>query len=176
MRHLPRCSGKRMSSIRPTPPRERGRQADGRIHGKVAELLNARSIAINVGRNQGVEEGMRFQVLSRAGGDILDPDTREKLGTLLLPKVRVEVRHVFDEFAIAQTVGTRYRSPGLAAFPTWLFAQGGETPITLRRSDNPDVEEIDASDSIVQIGDQVVEVPGGAPASQESGAGPGAAP
>lgn len=132
----------------------RGVGADGLIHGKVAQLLNVRQLALNVGYKHGVAQGMHFAVLNRNAGDIRDPDTHEILGSAVLPKLHVTVTTVQAEFCIANVVGARY--VGGLGMPS-IFFEGREVPLTLRRADHPGVEEIDAKDSIVQIGDPVVQ-------------------
>ncbi len=127
---------------------------DGLIHGKVAQLLNVRQLAINVGFKHGVIRGMRFAVLNRNAGEIRDPDTHEILGSALLPKLHVKVSAVQEEFSIADVEGARYIA-GLG-LPS-IFFEGREVPLTLKRSDHADVEEIDQKDSIVKIGDPIVQ-------------------
>ena len=47
-------------------------------------------MVINVGSNNGVVVGMRFDVMDTKGQDVQDPDTGELLGSIERPKVRVE--------------------------------------------------------------------------------------
>src|SRR5438034_4073982 len=49
------------------------------IRGKVARILNARELVINVGLAEGVAIGMYFDVLDPKGEDIKDPDSGEVL-------------------------------------------------------------------------------------------------
>src|SRR2546427_8644954 len=88
---------------------QRGIGIDGLLHGKVAQLLNVRQLAINVGFRHGVVPGMHFAVLNPKAGDIRDPDTHEVLGSAALPKLRVKVTTVQEEFCIADVEGARYR-------------------------------------------------------------------
>jgi len=133
---------------------KRGVGNDGLIHGKVAQLLNVRQLAINVGYKHGVAQGMHFAVLNRNAGEIRDPDTHEILGSAILPKLHVKVTTVQQEFSIANVEGARY--VGGLGLPS-IFFEGRQVPLTLKRSDHADVEEIDAKDSIVQIGDPVIQ-------------------
>jgi hypothetical protein len=118
----------------------------------VAKLLNIRLLVINIGSNQGVTEGMEFDVLNRNAGEVVDPDTNQVLGVVVLRKLQVSITAVFDEFAVAEVKGGR----GGGLFAPWLLGTEGAS---LKRSSNPEVEEIDEKDSIVKLGDEVVEVP-----------------
>ena len=116
----------------PTELVNRGYGADMRLHGKVAKLLNARQVAINIGKNQGVLEGTSFAVLNRNAGRIEDPDTGEVLGSMSLPKITVTVTHIYENFSVAEVLRTGFSSK----IPSFFY-----TETTLKRSDNPDVEE-----------------------------------
>jgi hypothetical protein len=132
-------------------PAFRGRGEDDLLHGKVAKLLNVQLLVLNIGSKQGVTEGMEFAVLNRNAGDILDPDTQEVLGSISLRKVRVTVETVFDQLSVAEVAGGGRGGP---IFPSWLLSQEGAS---LKRSAHPEIEEIDEKDSIVKVGDEVVE-------------------
>jgi len=134
---------------------KKGLGTDGLLHGKVAQLLNVRQLAINLGYKHGVAQGMHFAVLNRNAGAIHDPDTHEILGSVALAKVHVKVTTVQQEFSIADVEGKRWRS-GIA-LPSYFFTESASVPLTLKRSDFSDVEEIEEKDSIVKIGDPVVQ-------------------
>lgn len=138
-----------------SPQQQRGFGNDGLLHGKVAQLLNVRQLAVNIGRKHGVQEGMYFAVLNRNAADIRDPDTHELLGSTVLPKVHVKVTKVEAEFCIADVEGTRFRKG--FTLPAFFYTEYAEVPKTLSRSENAEVEEIEEKDSIVRIGDPVVQ-------------------
>lgn len=142
-----------MPSEDPAPAK--ARRKGGLLHGKVAKLLNLREVALNVGAKDGVVEGMKFNVLNRNAGDILDPDTKEVLGSLTLPKLQIEINFITDEYSVAEVVGTRSGGFGI---PSFFFEGSSLRSLTLKRGDHPGVEEIDPKDSIVQVGDVVIEV------------------
>ncbi|MCH8311261.1 MAG: hypothetical protein IIB17_12315 [Chloroflexi bacterium] len=48
-----------------------------RIKGKVARILNSKEVALNIGRKNGVELGMLFNILDSKSYEIEDPDTGE---------------------------------------------------------------------------------------------------
>ncbi len=68
------------------------------IEGKVAKILDEYSIVINVGRNDGVTEGMVFVVFTQSSDEIKDPDSGETLGTLENVKDYVSAIHIQDKF------------------------------------------------------------------------------
>ncbi len=68
------------------------------IEGKVAKILDEYSIVINVGRNDGVTEGMVFVVFTQSSDEIKDPDSGETLGTLENVKDYVSAVHIQDKF------------------------------------------------------------------------------
>jgi hypothetical protein len=82
------------------------------IEGQVAEVLNARDLVINRGEENGVEEGMVFEILAPHGQDIRDPETDEVLGSVGRPKVVVKVVEVEPKLAVARTFKSRRRNVG----------------------------------------------------------------
>ena len=73
------------------------------ISGKVARVLNAREIAINVGSIDGVLVDMLFEVMDTRHINITDPDTEERLGSIVRPKVRVKITEVHNRLSVATT-------------------------------------------------------------------------
>ena len=51
------------------------------IEGKVAAVIDDTTLVLNVGREQGVQEGMAFAIFA-LHGEIEDPDSGESLGPL----------------------------------------------------------------------------------------------
>ena len=140
------------------------------IRGKVARVLNDREIALNVGTVNGVSTGMYFDVVDTQYENILDPDTKEVLGSFERPKVRVKVTYVQEKVAIATTF--RYRSESmksvipkgfdnLGPFARSLMPSGMLTQYeTLKKEGRlgPEPKELDEEDSYVRTGDPVVQV------------------
>lgn len=73
------------------------------IRGVVAKILNTTQLVINRGRNDGVREGMIFEVLDKNATEIIDPETQEVLGNIDRPKVSVKVIIVEDKLCLAET-------------------------------------------------------------------------
>ncbi|GAX62590.1 hypothetical protein SCALIN_C35_0029 [Candidatus Scalindua japonica] len=70
-----------------------------KIEGKVAKILDEYSIVINVGRNNGVVNGMVFAVFVQSDDEVKDPDSGESLGKLENVKEHLFVAHVQDKFS-----------------------------------------------------------------------------
>jgi hypothetical protein len=132
------------------------------IKAKVAQIISTRSLVLNAGTEQGVTEDMIFAVLNRKGDHIIDPETKEDLGSLLLPKVRVRIAYVDKKFSMARTyrtIGTGSSISQFAIPSIFLQGGGGERVETLRTADHDAAEaELDEKDSIVKIGDPAIEL------------------
>lgn len=131
------------------------------IKGQVASVLTDRQLVINRGAEHGVEEQMIFAVLNRNAIEIKDPETGQLLGNAPIAKVVVEARVVEERFTVCSTFRTKRVGGGglLSQGFTDYFAPEREVRETLRRSDNSsNAVELDARDSIIGIGDPVVEV------------------
>lgn len=71
---------------------------------KIAKVLSAHELAINVGADKQVTEGSIVTVMDVV--EIKDPDTDEKLGSVRLNRLRLTVRLVGDRFAVARVIDT----------------------------------------------------------------------
>lgn len=80
---------------------------DEPVRGKVAKVLSEREVALNRGVADGVELGMKFDILNPDFQEIRDPDTNEALGSIERPKSRVRVTLVYDRVAVAETFRIR---------------------------------------------------------------------
>lgn len=143
------------------------------IRGKVARVLNAREIAINIGTTHGAQIGMYFDVMDPNDQDIPDPDTGEVLGSIDRPKVRVKITRVEDKLSVASTYkSTRVNVGGIGSKATAIldatlgFDRLGKAFMppkwvtkyeTLEKTKEAP-EPFDEKDSKVQTGDPVVQV------------------
>ena len=143
------------------------------IRGKVARVLNAREIAINIGSIHGAQIGMYFDVMDPSYQDISDPDTGEVLGSIDSPKVRVKITRVEDKLSVASTYkSTRVNIGGIGSKSTTIldatlgFDRLGKALMppnwvtkyeTLEITKEPP-EPFDEKDSKVKTGDPVVQV------------------
>ena len=76
------------------------------VEGKVAKILGNNEIVINRGRNEGVRQGMLFEVFAPEGEEVWDPDTGETLGTVEDVKAHAEVTEVKERLAVARLLNT----------------------------------------------------------------------
>ena len=93
----------RTQSVRSKQTQPAGAEVVQPIRAKVARVLNPREIAISAGHDIGVSDGMIFDVISATEEDVLDPDTREVLGSVERRKVRVKVVDVKEKLSVART-------------------------------------------------------------------------
>lgn len=136
------------------------------IRGKVARVLNARELALNVGSSHGVEIGMYFDVLDPKGEDITDPDTGEILGSVERTKVRLKVIKVMDNLSVASTFKRKKSNIGGSG----LAGLGGSSLSRLflppeyvvryetLKTQEKTWEDLSEEQSYVKTGDPVVEV------------------
>lgn len=80
------------------------------LEGKVAEVLDKYRVVVNIGEDDGVEEGMEFEIFEEKGGYV-DPDTGEDLGTREVVKAHVEVVELYDKMSVLKSAETERYSP-----------------------------------------------------------------
>ena len=136
------------------------------IRGKIARVLNAREIALNVGTDKGVTIGMHFDVMD-AYEDISDPDTGELLGAIERPKIRLEITHAQEKLSVAKRCRTkRIQSEKTAEvrIPAFgPFARALMPPSWVEKYENGSmlddvIGDFNANGKQVKTGDPVVQV------------------
>lgn len=133
------------------------------IRGKVAKVLTSRELAINVGSNHGVTVGMVFEVIDTFDS-IIDPDTKEPLGSIERIKVKVQVTQVKEQFSLASTFSKKRVNVGgnlfdLGPLSAKLMPANWVTRYeTLRKDDYRHPEKISEDESYVKRGDTVLQV------------------
>ena len=133
------------------------------IRGKVARIINAREVVLNIGDDHGVRVGMSFDILTPKGFDIQDPDTGESLGTFQRAKNRVEVIQTQGRMSLASTYNDRWSVAdalseaffGTRAFQTTTSRKNRFE--SLKAGGNA-WEDVSDEGSYVSIGDPVVQV------------------
>lgn len=128
------------------------------IRGSVAKVLDSRSLVINRGSEDGVAEGMVFEVLDKKATNVKDPETGKVLGSIDRPKIRVKVALLEKKLAVAETYVMRTVNKGgsgslgisgLLAAPRYV-----EEVETLKAKEK-EWEDLPEEESIVQVGDPV---------------------
>lgn len=137
-----------------------------KIEGRVAAVLNARELAINVGSEGGVIQGMKFAVLAESPLIVSDPITGAELDQIDREKVRVEATEVRPKMTVCRTFRvTRIPggplSPGALPFGAFmdLASPPREIPETLRMEDSSAPPPLPEQESYVRVKDRVIEVP-----------------
>lgn len=137
----------------PDPRLDRG------LQGRIAQILTERELVINIGEQDGVEEGMQFAVLAGSPVQIQDPETGELLGQLDREKVRVEAIRVMERMSVCATYETRIVG-GL--YGIWdvseMFRPKERVPKTLRATRESYPPPLSSTESYVKIGDVVREL------------------
>jgi hypothetical protein len=134
------------------------------IEGLVAGILTERELIINVGDDQGVQNGMKFQVLTDVPTEVTDPKTGEVLGMVAREKVRVMAVRVEPRYSVCRTYRVQTVPGGPLYFGHWsrpldrLSAPPRELPETLKASDADYLPELPEEESFVKKGDPVVQI------------------
>ena len=136
---------------------------DRRIEGKVAKILNSRELVINKGSKDRIKIGMKFDIMDPKGVDIIDPDTKKVIGSVLRPKVRVEIISVQDQLSVAGTYKKRQYNAGgtgvnLTSFASILMPPKWVTEYETLKTTEATWEDIEESESYVKTGDPAIEV------------------
>ena len=133
------------------------------IRGRIAQILNSREVALNVGSNKGVEIGMLFDIVTLGGYEITDPDTDEILGSLDKPKVRVRVVSVQDRLSVATTYRKMRENIGgagsfIEAYSRMLAPPKRVVEYETLKTADPAWQGLLDEDSYISRGDPVVQV------------------
>jgi hypothetical protein len=128
------------------------------LSGKVAEIINNRTLALNIGSEAGVREGMTFRIYDGDGKKIIDPETKEELGTAKLEKVDVEVYQVEEKYSLAETFKYTEINEGGVNTAFGSISNVLTPPRYVKRYETFDVTEetkrdIEEAKSIVKVGD-----------------------
>lgn len=130
------------------------------IQGKVAAILNERDLVINRGENDGVSEGMLFQV-TQPDVPIRDPDSGLELGVLVRDKIKVRVVELHPHFSVAKTYET-YSARVPSEVQQALSRFSGRTVTRVRKilteSSEQEGDTIGREGSTVYVGDPVVQI------------------
>jgi hypothetical protein len=139
------------------------------LEGRVAQILNARELVINIGEKDGVTQGMKFAVLSESPMQIIDPQTKEILDTVDREKVRVRTAEVRPRITICRTYLVR-TVPGGALYNATLAGLGEGFNLarqmqpprkvvdTLRADDKDLPPPLSEDESYVKVNDRVVQI------------------
>jgi len=126
------------------------------ISGKVAEIIDNRTVALNVGSDSGVEVGMRFLIL-KPDKELIDPETGDSLGSVKIPKIKVQVTTVSKKYCLAETYEYSEVNVGgvntLGSLSNILAAPNYIRKFETFEIDEKHKKEIKKEKSVVQVGD-----------------------
>jgi hypothetical protein len=131
------------------------------ITGAVARILNSRELVLNRGSEDGVKEGMYFEVLAQEGENIKDPNTGEVLGSVDRPKVAVRIVQVQPRLSVGRTFRSHRRNIGGSSglfgtrFGTVFDPPRYVTQYDTLKTSERTWEALDESESFVSTGDPV---------------------
>lgn len=135
------------------------------IRGKVAKVLNSHKVALNIGSQDGVTIGMYFDIMDPKGDNIVDPDSKEVLGSIERPKVRVKITKVQENIAVASTFKEKKKNVGgtmnfgnLGTISQSLMPSKWITEVETLKTEEKTWEDLKEEQSYVKTGDPVVEV------------------
>ena len=126
------------------------------IEGRVAQILNAKELVINVGAEHGVVNGQKFAILAESPIEVRDPVTNHLLDTIDREKVRVEASEVRPNITICRTFrvfGSVFS--GLQASKLMIEAMKDSRPETLRIEDDATPPPLSEEESYVKVNDRV---------------------
>ncbi|MFH0983083.1 MAG: hypothetical protein V2A79_16310 [Planctomycetota bacterium] len=130
-----------------------------RLEGRVAAILNARELVINIGSEAGVQAGQVFAILAATPLEIRDPASNQVLDRVDREKVRVKAYEVRPRIAICRTYRVKRGSTSLFNIAHLMGgAYGPEVPETLLTADSAMPPPISEQESYVKINDRVVAV------------------
>lgn len=124
---------------------------------KIVKIINETTFILNVGANDGIKNGTKFQIIDSEPEPIIDPDTNQTIGYLNNSKGTIEANDVQEKMTIARTKLHKKvtRSPVYDAMSAF---QNIET--SYREELNVDETQItggyNKSNNPVKIGDAVV--------------------
>jgi hypothetical protein len=134
--------------------------ATQKIKGKIIRIIDKRTVVINLGGENGINNNSVFYILGEPE-EIQDPFTNEILGTVNVTKTRVKASQVFEKFTIATTTWTvtSYRSSVLSLLSAGVAGSGYETKEVDEGELNVNSKELQPwkarSETPVKIGDEV---------------------
>jgi hypothetical protein len=131
---------------------------NSRLEGRVAAILNAKELVINIGAVNGVKLGSIFAILSEKPIVIKDPTTGDLLDQIDREKVRVKVIEVRERVAICSTyrmtAGMDYS--GVLSASKLLRAMEETKLETLKIADSGVPAPLTEEESYVKVNDRIV--------------------
>jgi len=119
------------------------------ISAKVAAVVSPTQLAFNAGSEHGVQKNqnvMLYRVVT-----VMDPDTKQDLGSVRVPKLRLRVNHVEEKFCVATVLDTFGSDPSQPQVLVGSLISHTKT-VTLKESPLGD----SANSVLVKIGEEAL--------------------
>ena len=131
-----------------------------RLEGRVAAILNARELVINIGAEDGVKPGQKFAVLAATPLEIRDPESESVLDTIDREKVRVEAHEVRLKITVCRTYRMKGGFGGMLGASHIIADMMGSPAVleTLSVKDSNVPPPLPEEESYVKINDRVISV------------------
>ena len=128
--------------------------------GRVAQILNAKELVINIGRESGVKDGQIFAVMAESPIEIRDPVTNDLLDRIDREKVRVKAAEVREKITICRTFRQFHSVASQIGLvnSAMLEAFRESRPETLRIEDDSTPPPLTEEESYVKVNDRVIAV------------------
>lgn len=123
-------------------------------NGNVIRIIDEYSILINLGKNDDVRKGKKLEVFE-PGEMIIDPLSKEELGSLDYIKDTLEVVNVYDNFSTCQHIDVEEVTVGLAAFASPLERTKTKRTIKTLNVNKTEINPMKVHDKIIKIGDPI---------------------
>lgn len=115
---------------------------------KIIKIIDDFEVIINAGKEDFIKVNDIFEIVS-PGETIIDPDTKEDLGTLDFIKAKIIVKELYDKFSVCRNIETNLPSQYLSNNLSQSFTK----PLKV------DAEEITGRslsyDAYIKLGDSV---------------------
>lgn len=124
---------------------------------RVVKIIDDMNIVINCGENHDIHEGDRFYIYSNNGTPVIDPVTKEQLGSFKGIKAKVIATTVYDKMSVCQN------SVVIGGIPASLSEFHMDSFIGKRASLNVDPSQISGGlntsvNEPIRIGDEVEKI------------------
>ena len=127
-----------------------------KIIGNIVRILDRRTIIINLGKNKGVTESTVFSIYSKSE-KIIDPQTNEELGQVILVKAKVKATQVFEKFTIASSKWKELKYPTITSGSLtgldFMLSEVGESELRVNPDDIEPWKAI--TEEPIKLGDAV---------------------
>lgn len=124
--------------------------------GKVIRILDDKKIIINLGYNDGIGNDDRFEIYE-PGKDIIDPETKESLGSFDYVKARVSAIDVQPGFSIVSDITTSRETISRGGLSALAQTKKEITKTTVHSLpiDDKQADPQKIKNELIQIGDPV---------------------